>query len=376
MHKFYKSLASVTLATNFISPFDLSRIMDTGDEWVLQSYDLRMRAAYNKQALDKKSTKEPAYQRLYANGIAKCSRDAWYARFDNTVFLGDHMLRTTLPLVMRAIADGIMPHPSLLKSLHDRHDQAQRLDAADQGLLGKCSWVRALELIAGGVHDQPLQKPTITRTQAKKHWLIDQQYFEQEWYTGVVCAQILDANEKLQEKLKSLKDVDWSCCEYATVAPELAMVSGLPVFVTSAKVAKERSRLELASDDDSGDSTEADIKSDHDSSRHESTSFDIPAKEHWCDTDLRFLLGGGYIRYCKYVDKRGGQYGYSGKWCEPMPTCAALPAADLPMFNLPFHRETWITSSANLFVGWHEETIKKLQRDRDEYAASIADVQS
>lgn len=345
LHKFFKPLGSVTLATNLISPFDLIRIMNLTDEWTIQSHDMRTKKAHGTM-----------YQRLVADGIAKCGREEWFSRFDHGLFLGDHVLRAALPLVVRAYADGIMPHVSLKVALHARHDQAVALDEADKDMNTGGSWVATLTELVGGIKLDPMRyNCNKTRHEATRDWswLIKRQYWERGWRAEVINARIETANDI---KMKSIgKQSD----EFAAVAPTLAMRDGVPDFINPNSPATQAIQDKLTEKMD--EKLYQNRCEQH--GLHESRSLRIPFNESWHDTNPKFLLAGGYVRYCLYTNKEGGQYAYSGKFCEPKP--CAVKMKELPTFNLSFHRETWCTSSANLFVGWHQETIDRLQHERN-----------
>lgn len=339
-------IGSVSIATNLVSPFDAINIMKLIDEWIIASWELRKKLLL--------------FQRLSAHHIAQCARENWYTSFNDTLYLGDHALRAVLPLVYRAYAEGIQPHPLLKQALYKRHDQAKALDEADEegDLNNGGSWLEALTHIVGPLSSKAEPKNhviTMTRDAAERYWCTQPHYWEEQWRHNIIDKDREIRTAKLKKEVEK-KKVDWSD-EYVAVPESTAIWDGVSAMVDplSAAVKKEKKEIEAKLEEKEDDELP-------DYGLHETVKLKVPKNTTWPDTDIRFMLLGGYIRYVKGVHKDGGQHAYTAKYCHPLPTVESMSI--LPKFNLAFHRETWNTSSANLFVGWHDKTLEQLAANR------------
>jgi hypothetical protein len=344
--------------------------MVTIDTWVIQSTDLR---AANKLLLEEYTNHmssgnddkpKPSYiypfQRLHAPAMTNSPREEWFDGFHDCYYIGDHSLRVVLPLVVRAIADGIRPHMELKMALHQRHDQAKSLDKIYHAYLtADQSWSLTLTRIVGGINDDPrVYKPNshdeFTREVAQAHWLFGPQFWEMNDYRSAIDDHMKKMKEAMTWKLTS-NGIEVNE-EYAVVSSSLTILDGLPVWLD-----RNNPEVDLKM---RANETKEKTKVQHDKfitgrGLHEQYDFKISAKDVWNDTHLAFLVGGGYTRYSRIQNKAGGQYGYTAKFCSPN-FDVVKNMKQLPNYIIPFHRETWHTMSLNLFVGWHTETINKL----------------
>lgn len=348
-HKFFKTCASVSLATNTVGPLDLVRIMRLMDGWIIESIPYR--------------TEEVKDIRLTVDGTTFGLREYWYERFNNCVFLGDSPLRSVLPLIWRALADGVGTHPSLRLALYGRQDEAHALDEFE-GRLGAqhvvhehdakvwpaCvignRWKHALIQLCGPLDStaKPLhwEQVYIKSEKVRSYWL----YPLQQWESPVFVQRVNKDRDYRNDKLTIRHGVD---SEYTSVWSGMIRnnIEAWKLFVAEPSAAELRKEA-------------ADKSEQRDHGLHETQDLTIPPEyvdeERWYpDTGLRFLLAGAYIRYCKIAKKVGGQYSWSAKFAQPQPAAAKMPI--LPSFNLAWHRETFATTSANLFVGFHPHAV-------------------
>lgn len=355
-HKFFKTCASVSLATNTVSPLDIVRIMHLMDGWIAHSIPYRTDVVQD--------------SKLIVDGTTYGLREYWYERFNHCVFLGDSPLRSVLPLIWRALADGVGTHPSLRLALHGRQDEAHALDEFERQLGGDyvihdydakmwpdCvignRWKHALVQVCGPLDAtaKPLQwvQVYMNTDKARSYWLWPQQ----QWESPIFVQRVNKDRKYRDDQLTLRHGVD---SEFASVWCGMIRnnIEAWKKFVAAPTASELRK--------------EAAEKAEHvDHGLHEQQDFNIPpeyvAQKRWYpDTGLRFTLQGAYIRYCKMEKKVGGQYSWSAKFAQPQPVAAKMPI--LPSFNLAFHRETFATTSANLFVGYHHDTIKALHADR------------
>lgn len=299
-HKFYKSVASVSLATNVIGPLDLIRIMDLIDGWVVASAELR-------------TSSHIVAKRLITNGITMGAREQWYGRFGNAVFIGDHSIRSTLSLVWRARAAGIGIHPLLRDALRQRLYQALLLDKQEQPNTGR--WVEAIKLIIVEEYG-PYTEAKLKH--AREYWCTQTQPWEREEFVDMVNKKRKACDTALKKSINSIYDA-----EYCSVDSNMACIQGLPPVPEK----KKQGRKDNSEEPDIG--------------LHESQPLLIPTAysddmKWFPDSQMEFILGGGYIRFCRQF-KDGGQYGWSGKICEPNEEIACGMKYP-PCFNLFFHR--------------------------------------
>lgn len=95
------------------------------------------------------------------------------------------------------------------------------------------------------------------------------------------------------------------------------------------------------------------------------------------DNSYAYTINGGALHGSLHAGNGGGMYAYTAKYADVDIGTTAKPGPavtnpHIPYFNIHFHRESWSTTSTNMYIAFDHDAYEELVTARTMYRSSLS----
>jgi hypothetical protein len=375
VHKFMKAPCSVTLAANSVSGFDMRRMATAYAHFSNDMVDMIKSGSFYRVST------------CPTTGLSYSIREEWEPSFHAGIRNGCSILSILLPWILRSLDNGVDVSNDTYMFINniDQQNDARTIDSQERDL-------RSLD---GGHNRWSNTLNAITTC-----YVVDSGVSATQWSTH--CAANKLVKWWLQPTPDEDCDVDKAFKEYTAMRDGLiewgtsfgrisSHSSELGLIISPATPRREMKSIEYTYYSESeckqrathpyAASNRGTITNMYGSIQfiHSKTGGAALAPG-WTrnDNGFAYVINGGAMRSSLHAANGGGMASYTAKYADVDLGIKGKPGlavtnSYLPYFNIPYHRESWSTTSINMYVGFDHLKYKKLIDAREHYRAQTCE---
>jgi hypothetical protein len=364
VHKFIKAPCSVTLAANSISGYDMRRIAIAYDYFVNETLTMRRGCGFREATCPK-------------TGISFSIREEWEPSLCAGVRRGSYSLYIFLPWILRCLDGGVDMSADTCSWIHARRQQAIHLDKQEAKWVEttKRHWCRVVDIFTPGQEMQSTE------------WIKQSSSFIARWWTMPTPDEDVNAygeHQSYQRRrltvVKALisaqmmnSDSKERGITVSNTTPQMHLSSlPTPTYYSERDGASRSSKpfIDIATKDGSKptDHTYASIQFPH-------ANDGLTSEWDRSDNGYAFTVLGGAMHGSLHAANGGGMFDWTAKYNDvdigtSKKPGLAVTRGHLPYYNIHYHRESWTTTSSNIYVAFDHDEYKVLLDACAQYQSS------